>query len=259
VTQEGMTAACSYSIAPTDHAVPVAGVTRTVAVTAPSGCTWTVASQAGWIVVTSGANGSGNGAVNLSVSTNTGGLRVGTVTIADQTYTVTQAGCAYSLSVTSQSVPAGGGTGTVGVTAPSDCTWTATSQAAWIVVTSGANGSGSGAVNLSVPANTGVPRVGTVKIAGQTYTVTQAACTYSLSPKNQSVPTSGGNFSVLVNTQTGCPWTPTSNATWITVGNSGTGTGTMSYTVDAGPDKISRIGTITISGQTLTVKQAEKD
>jgi hypothetical protein len=50
-------------------------------------------SNAGCITVTSGASGTGNGTVGYSVAANGGsGERQGTVTVAGQTFTVTQAG-----------------------------------------------------------------------------------------------------------------------------------------------------------------------
>ena len=60
--------------------------------TASSGsCTWTATSNASWITITSGSNGTGNGTVSYSVSSNTDtSQRTGTMTIAGQTFTVTQ-------------------------------------------------------------------------------------------------------------------------------------------------------------------------
>lgn len=61
--------------------------------TAGAGCAWTAASNASFITVTGGASGSGNGTVSYSVAANTGtASRNGTLTIAGQTFTVTQAG-----------------------------------------------------------------------------------------------------------------------------------------------------------------------
>ena len=69
---------------------------------------------------------------------------------------------------------AGGGAGpSVAVTAAAGCAWTATSQAAWIVVTSGQSGAGNGSVAFRVTANTDKKRTGTMTIAGRTFTVTQ--------------------------------------------------------------------------------------
>ncbi|MBP6821374.1 MAG: BACON domain-containing protein, partial [Acidobacteria bacterium] len=53
--------------------------------------------------------------------------------------------------------------------------WTATSNAAWITITSGTSGTGNGTVNYSVATNTGAIRSGTMTIAGQTFTVMQSA------------------------------------------------------------------------------------
>ena len=102
-TAAGGGTACSFSIAPTSASVPAGGGTGSVSVTTAGGCNWTAASNAAWITVTSGASGSGNGSVSYSVAGNTGSsMRSGTLTIAGQTFTVSQA--------------ASGGTG--GCTAP---------------------------------------------------------------------------------------------------------------------------------------------
>src|SRR5262249_18139795 len=52
---------CSYSISPTTASVGSGIGTGSVSVTVPSGCSWTATSNAGWISITSGASGSGNG------------------------------------------------------------------------------------------------------------------------------------------------------------------------------------------------------
>src|SRR5829696_5308386 len=73
---------CSYSISPTGASVAAAGGSGTVSVTAGAGCAWTAVSNAGFIGVTSGASGSGNGTVGYSVGANAGTTsRTGTLTI----------------------------------------------------------------------------------------------------------------------------------------------------------------------------------
>jgi hypothetical protein len=61
-----------------------------VLVTTISGCTWTATSNASWLTITSGASGNGSGTVAFDVAANPGGVRTGTLTIADPTLTVTQ-------------------------------------------------------------------------------------------------------------------------------------------------------------------------
>jgi hypothetical protein len=65
----------------------------TVSVITHGGCSWAAASNDGWILITSDASGSGNGTISFTIRENISTLaRTGTITIADQTFTVTQAG-----------------------------------------------------------------------------------------------------------------------------------------------------------------------
>jgi hypothetical protein len=84
--------------------------------------------------------------------------------------------CSFTISPTSKSFTASGGTGSVSVSTPaSTCAWTAASNASWITIKSGASGQGNGTVSYSVAVNTGRnTRTGTMTIAGQTFTVQQA-------------------------------------------------------------------------------------
>lgn len=87
------TGGCTSSISPTSANVGAAAASGTVAVTtSASTCTWTAASGASWITITSGGGPfTGNGSVAYSVAANTGtAARSGTLTIAGQAFTVTQ-------------------------------------------------------------------------------------------------------------------------------------------------------------------------
>ena len=84
---------CTYFISPTSEHFSSSGCTGSVSVTTESGCDWTATSNDGWITITSGSSGSGNGTVSYSVSSNSStGSRTGTMTIAGNTFTVTQEG-----------------------------------------------------------------------------------------------------------------------------------------------------------------------
>ncbi|MFI5142418.1 MAG: BACON domain-containing protein [Thermoanaerobaculales bacterium] len=172
-----------------------------------------------------------------------------------------QSSCSLSLSSTSQSFAAAGGAGSVSVTlvSGSNCAWTATSNAAWITVTGGASGTDNGTVSYSVAADAGAARSGTITIAGQTFTVNQAAlsCSYALSAPNASVPASGGSGSFNVTAGSGCTWTATPSVGWIhvTSGSSGSGSGTVGFSVDGNAGSV-RSGTITVSDETFTINQA---
>jgi uncharacterized repeat protein (TIGR02543 family) len=83
------------------------------------------------------------------------------------------------------------------------------------------------------------------------------SCTYALSATSTNVAagTASGGFNVTA--ASGCAWTATSGSSWIHTSSAGTGSGTVSYTVDANTATNSRTGTITISGHTFTVTQAK--
>jgi len=184
-TQGSVTpAACAFTLSRTGDSIAASGGTSSVGVTAAAGCAWAATSGASWITVLSGQAGSGNGTVTLSFAANPGTQRTGQVTIAGQIYTATQSAapiCTYEINRTSDTFAAGGGTTTVGVSSQGGCAWTAVSGAAWITVTSGANGSGNGNVGLTIASNPGVQRTGQVTIAGHTYTATQDAASISFS------------------------------------------------------------------------------
>ena len=144
-----------------------------------------------WITVTSGASGSGTGTVTYSVAQNAGDNRNGTITIAGQTFGVFQRTCILDFTPKRQDFPAGGGTGSVTVTAEAACAWTAVSLASWITVTSGATGTGNGTVTYSVARHSGEVRGSRILIGGNLFFVTQEGaenCTFSLAPTEQSVP-----------------------------------------------------------------------
>ncbi|MEZ5291071.1 MAG: BACON domain-containing carbohydrate-binding protein [Vicinamibacterales bacterium] len=263
VTQEAAALPCAYAISPRSAAIPEAGGTQTVSVTAAAGCTWTADTNDAWITVVSGARGSGDGTVTVSVAANSSGARVGTVGIAGQTFTVSQAAspapCAYTIAPTAASIPETGGTQTVSVSAGAGCAWTAAANDAWITVVSGAGGSGNGTVTFGVAANTGGARTGSLTIAGQTFTVTQAAfvCTFTVSPTSFTFTDAGGSGTVTVSASAGCAWTAQRNDGWITLtsGGSGSGDGTVSFAVDDRKGRSDRTGTLTIAGTLVTVLQ----
>ena len=90
--------------------------------------------------------------------------------------------CTYSISQTNASFSASGGTGSVSVTTQPGCTWTASSGASWLTITSGKNGTGNGVICYSVSANTNTDaRTASSTFAGKVFTVAQSgATTYTI-------------------------------------------------------------------------------
>jgi hypothetical protein len=93
-----------------------------------------------------------------------------------------------------------------------------------------------------------------------TYSVeaSKSTCTYSISPPSQSFVASAGTGTVSVSTQSTCPWTAASGVSWLTItsGSSGTGNGTVRYSVSANTSSTSRSVSSTIAKSVFTVTQA---
>lgn len=244
-------------------------------------CGWTAKSNADWIRITSGSSpcpgkvcpitpglfcGCANGVVSYAVDANTNPVeRMGTVSIAGQTYTVTQAAgpCIVTLIPTSATIGARGGSNTIHVAVNgADCAWTAVSNNPFITITEGSSGTGRGSVRYVVAPNTSAGTVtGTITIADQTFTVLQHPfeCAFSLKPKKAKCKAAGGSKTVKVKTRfSECKWTAVSNDPFITItaGASGAGNGVVRYTVAANTNTVRRAGTMSIAGQTFTLIQA---
>lgn len=178
LTGTGVAQTCTFTLLPSNKSFAYKGASSAVKIKATgTGCSWTATSNNSWITIKSGSTGSGKtGSVSYSISTNTSSSqRTGTMTVAGQTFTVTQAGvpCKYAISPTSSKpvLSTNGGTGSLTVTpTPSDCSWTAdvySNAESWITVTEGSSGTGTGTISYSVSANeTKKARTGKVNIIG---------------------------------------------------------------------------------------------
>ncbi|MBI3654685.1 MAG: BACON domain-containing protein [Acidobacteria bacterium] len=268
VNQAGSIPTCSYAIAPGSQNFAIAGGSGSINVTTTAVCNWTAISNAAFITINSGAAGSGSGSTGFTVAANSGGARSGTITIAGQTFTVTQdgssgGGCTYTLFPTNATISSSGGSGNFTVATQIGCAWNAVSNAAWLTVTSGASGSGTGTVGYLVAANTVTsPRSATITVAGQTFTINQAAgsptCSYSVSTTFISFTGVGGNATINVFTAAGCDWTASSPVSWVTLtaGATGSGNGSVTIRVAANPTGATRQTSLTIAGKSVTVKQS---
>ena len=231
-------------------------------------CAWTAVSNSGFIQITGGSSGAGNGIVTYTVAANTNTLtQTGSITAAGQTYTITEAApsCNVAPTSTTTNFSAAGGSGTVDVAANgTNCAWTAVSHSSLITITAGSSGTGNGVVSYTVAPNIqSFSRGGTMTVAGQTFTVTQAAnlgpnCQITLSTTTLHLRARGGNKTVRVKTgSANCDWSAASNDPFITITSSlnSTGNGTVRFTVPGNTNATPISGTMTIAGQTVTVNQ----
>jgi hypothetical protein len=254
---------CTFMVSPTGVSVSAAGDQVRINVTADAGCSWVATSDAAWAAVLPGAAGSGSGSVTVTVSANTGSARTATLTVAGRSVTITQAAatpptCTYHLTDTIRNITADPQELVVGLSAPAGCSWSATTDASWIAVTAGQNGSGDGSIRLSVALNTGGARSGTLHAATETLVVQQAAaaCTYNIKPTWYDAGRGPDNITINVTADNWCTWTTSTTADWVTIdtGRSGTGNGIVRLVIPAntGP---ARSTTVTIAGNSFTLRQ----
>jgi hypothetical protein len=199
----------------------------------------------------------------LAVDANSGAARSGTVNVAGQVVTVNQLNgaqqvCSFNIKPSNFNATFSGGSVDVAVATASGCVWSVSDLPTWITAVP-AGGSGTGMVTLTIQANTSGARNASVKVAGQTFTVSQTAapCTYAIAPTSvQNVPAAGGSVTVTVTTLSHCEWTVSGAPAWISSKpTSGSGTGSVVVTVAANTGS-ARTTTFEIAKQNFTVAQA---
>ena len=81
------------------------------------------------------------------------------------------------------------------------------------------------------------------------------SCSYTLNGTSANHGSEAAAGSFAVPTTGGCGWSAVPNQSWLYATSSGSGNGTVSYTVDANTSDSTRTGTITVGGQSFTVTQ----
>jgi hypothetical protein len=83
-------------------------------------------------------------------------------------------------------------------------------------------------------------------------------CQHSLSSKSASYASSGGAGNVTVSAPAGCKWSSSTPPSWLQLssGATGTGNGTVVYSLSPNTDANSRTADLTIAGQAFSVTQA---
>ena len=159
-----------------------------------------------------------------------------------------------------------GGEGSFDVIAPSNCNWTASSNASWLAIKSGQSGTGNGTVIYSVSKNVeNFLREANITVDMLTHRVRQSRkaqlqCSFGLDPSNPNIPAIGGNGTINVTGSDECAWQAVSDSPWLTItGNSfGRGNGSISFTVPTNFGGEARQGKIIfgVNGGAATVTQS---
>ena len=164
---------CAYTVGPFSQQILPAGGSGVVSVATDVDCVWNATSSANWLTLSAGS-ATGSGAVQFAAMPNNSIARTATLTVAGQSFTLSQASpCTFLLAPPYLTYDDNGGNGAVLVIVSGAWSWTAHSTVSWIRMLSGTSGEGNGLVQFTVDANTGSARTGTVVIAGQNFSVTQ--------------------------------------------------------------------------------------
>ncbi|MCC6366776.1 MAG: S-layer homology domain-containing protein [Bryobacterales bacterium] len=162
--------------------------------------------------------------------------------------------CSNSLMETYTTVAATGDIREVDVTSPPGCLWQSNSTVTWINILSGTTGTGGDSVRIRVNPNPeNETRAATIYLAGVPYTIGQAAkgCTFSLTGPNQTLDASGSSYQLTITAQPGCDWSASATPSWVKINSAtaGTGSGTLTFSVDTNRSGQPRTGYISIGGQ----------
>ena len=217
------TPACSYLLLapPSGTYIPQYGGLVALDMTTSSGCAWTASSSASWAEVISGASGSGSGTVLVQAAPNTSGAtQTATITVGDQTATVTQPpnSCTWQFDKTNYPVGVEGGTVAAYLNTQAGCVW-------WVgngyadLAPSPQNGTGAATISVTVGPNTsGASRVFQLPVGGAVLQLTQAAAVQSQTISFPAIPNQIlGSPPVVFSAQasSGLPVTLTANVTSV--------------------------------------------
>jgi hypothetical protein len=244
VRQDAASEPCTIAISPASANYSKDAATGTFGVAAPASCSWTAASGAAWVAVTSGASGRGNGTVGYSIERNTGtDSRTGTIRVGDAVFSVLQQGdtppppppCEFHVAPVSISAcMAVSYELAVSVATQPACGWTAATDTPWMTLSGGASRTGPGEIRFRIGENYDAPRQGVLKLrwdtptAGQNVSVSQAGCRYAVSTTGINVSADGGTFTFDVYQQSdplecggplqnGCVWSAATHTAWLTI------------------------------------------
>ncbi len=178
---------CEFTVSPSSVQAPAAGlasVVITVTKTQGGTCPWVTIPDGDFISIIGPRSGEGSGTFTMAVAPNPGPSRGGEVLLSNNIngpkVRISQASgvgaCAFSVSPTQASAPDTGGNFVVVITPilGQNCAWTAVPQVNFLTISGNDWGNGAGSVTIAVGPNAGSQRTGTVNVAGQTVTVTQA-------------------------------------------------------------------------------------
>jgi len=228
-------AACRYDLSPSSVSVDPLEHQVVVTLSAPNGCAWAAHADAPWITQIQPASGTGSTSVRFTVAANATTARTASVAVANATVRVAQSAAAPAPTPPAPQPP---------VPAPPAPAPPAPSPGP----TPPAPAPPPPPSPRPTPAPTPTPT--------PTPSPPSPKCTYDIKPDNYHAGRGPDTVSIDVTATSGCAWTTTTSADWVTItaGRSGTGNGTVRLDIPAnsGP---ARTASVTIAGMPFMLLQ----
>ena len=234
---------------------------------------WSVSCNADWVTIDGGTSRVGPGKVKIATAANpTVEPREATITIAGHTFKIFQAGRVVEVEVDSGKMVFGIESKSLSFDVHPDgnARWTAyVSDPTWILlwgeVDADGNVTGTGDAVLDCIVTDyvgdGTPRTGSITIGDQVIYITQRAYELSIDPSSAEVSPNAGAGEIGVPASVGDIWNAIATEPWITIisgYDSGTGSGTVRYSITENDTGRTRTGKILISGEEYTITQAAR-
>lgn len=179
--------------------------------------------------------------------------------VTDSEIEAQEPACNFSLSRSLLTASSAGRTEVVDVTTGPACDWTVQNPGNGITLSPLGAVRGGATITVTVPANSQAnARQLVAGLAGNTLTIVQAAagCTFNFTGLPSSLPGSGGEADVSLQTGGACTWQAVALPEWLTVEPSqGTGARTLRLRYAPNSAGIQRNGFIEAGGQQLLVRQ----
>jgi len=137
------------------------------------------------------------------------------------------------------------------VTGQANCTFSVSESCSWLTVTPSSgtmNSVGQVLLNYSVQENSSTSsRSCTVTVNGSTFTIKQNGCSADFSRGTKIIEASGSTYNLDIDSYSPCSWNIQNNNSWVHLSEtSGTGSPTISVTVDSNTSTETRTATLTI-------------
>jgi hypothetical protein len=199
----GSATACSLGLNPSNASIPLGGGSVMLSVSAPAGCAWEATLTSNWLTLSGPVSGVGAGTVVVNGGSNEANLasRSAIISAGAASMTVNQPGGSCNTPQfypSTQTLPAGGGSGSVAISIPAGCTVSATSANSWLTLNSGVTATGNDLITFSVTANPGSNRTGSILTSGANYTFTQSGAMSSPPTVYIDAPAQGSSASGTV-------------------------------------------------------------